>query len=1273
MPSPDDWLTSERLEILAETVEAFEDGALERGRRYANDERVTGLRSTTDEIQACVFGGLAYDVRWKWTEAGWTPSCTCPVAPRCKHAFALACVVLAGGLPTDLLELSWLRDLLPDRLVRRRLERAQTAQESEPEQPPPDDGRTPPASREVAALERLRTCSDWVDRASALADLLRSDRRLAYAAFKAPLSDLAELEDPDIRCFVIARELASRMGTRLPRTLAPFLERPDLKQRYDAQLEDEFDDDDDEPWAGEPGVGESRAADPSLPATHNLRMEFQLEGDPLGEVIVKLQTRLTSERLADVPRTGLQLHQLLARANRRSGVLPDEQHELLAVLLEAKVSPFVNRQDSACMLSGAALVQVLLAVAGTQLATWSDRLPAQLAGPAGVNPGDPPTLDSGMVDVEPVLTSVSGDPRVVLEHRLPEGAVLTPGERLLLRARPGVHGEPTLLLTSGRFWTIRGELPASRSGSGLSALAGGFDPTQNPALLEPLARAFPGFRASLAPYTRVHPAHPTVCLDLGSDDWLQIRAFASATPGWRPGDAVSTDALHFEWTGAGGWVPTEGDPALVAADALRATGPSSGSGPIWLELPEPDRVGPVVSWLESLAAIHGSMPRAEGEQPLAGERDVGSWMRLTPSTIDQLADAWALRPADVTWFGSDTLRKLLTAPEPMLPQLRVAPSGVDWFMVSAEWEAEGAALSDAELALMRNATSRFVRLSSGWVRSDTADARSAGDEALAELGIEAGGEEQRVSVWQLARARPEALAAILGLETGTGQGASEGANAGAPGSASALEGVRVLREKVAAFTGLPQVDLPPGIEGDLRPYQRAGLDFLSHATSLGLGAILADDMGLGKTIQALVWLARLVNLRPEGGPSLVVCPASVLHNWEREAERFAPGLRVLALTAGSERHALRPQIPDHDIVLTNYSLLRRDREELGAIAWRAVILDEAQNIKNPDAAVSRAARSLRAQHKLALTGTPLENRALDLWSIQAFLNPGYLDSRAVFAQRYDGADAPPHARTLLAARLRPVMLRRLKSEVAPELPPRIEKQRECELTPGQRKLYLAELSRARAFMGDLESSGGVKRNKISILAVLTRLRQICCHPALVGGEAALGSGKFTALFELLEPLLAEGHKVLVFSQFVQCLKLVASDMQSRGIGYHMLTGSSRNRGEIVEAFENDPDPAVFLISLKAGGTGLNLTAANYVVLFDPWWNPAVEAQAIDRTHRIGQDQTVIAYRLVAVGTIEERIRELQARKASLARDVLGEGGFAKALTRGDLDFLFSVD
>jgi SNF2 family DNA or RNA helicase len=390
----------------------------------------------------------------------------------------------------------------------------------------------------------------------------------------------------------------------------------------------------------------------------------------------------------------------------------------------------------------------------------------------------------------------------------------------------------------------------------------------------------------------------------------------------------------------------------------------------------------------------------------------------------------------------------------------------------------------------------------------------------------------------------------------------------------------------------------------------------------------------------------------------------------REAERFTPGLRVLLLTSGKTRHALREAIPRHDLVVTTYALLRRDLEAWRGVALRAAILDEAQFIKNPDAAVSRAALELNARHRLALTGTPLENRALDLWSILAFVNPGYLGNRGEFAARYDRADAPPHARALLAAKLRPLLLRRTKQAVAPELPPRIEERRDCELTGEQRQLYLAELQRSRTLLTEVANGpGGVARNKITILAALTRLRQICCHPALAGGRADLGSGKFEALFELLDPILAEGHKVLVFSQFVQCLKLLAAELRGRSIRYHQLTGQTTKREQVVAAFQDDPDPCVFLISLKAGGTGLNLTAASYVVLFDPWWNPAVEAQAIDRTHRIGQDRTVIAYRLLSLGTIEEKIWDLQQRKAKLVSDVLGESGFARALTKDDLAFL----
>jgi SNF2 family DNA or RNA helicase len=393
----------------------------------------------------------------------------------------------------------------------------------------------------------------------------------------------------------------------------------------------------------------------------------------------------------------------------------------------------------------------------------------------------------------------------------------------------------------------------------------------------------------------------------------------------------------------------------------------------------------------------------------------------------------------------------------------------------------------------------------------------------------------------------------------------------------------------------------------------------------------------------------------------------VVHNWAREAARFAPGLRVLVLERGPGRQDLRETLGQHDLLVTNYALLRRDAEEWARVELHAAILDEAQFVKNPDAAVSRAACALRAQNRLALTGTPVENRALDLWSLMAFANPGQLGERKRFVARLEGPNAPPHARAALAARLRPVLLRRTKAAVAPELPPRIEERRDCELTREQRALYLDELRRCRAIA--LDESGGARKQaqrRIEVLAGLTRLRQICCHPALAGGRRGLASGKFEALFELLEPLLAEGHKVLVFSQFVECLKLVGEQLRRRGIRHHVLTGATVRREQVVGAFSADAEPCVFLISLKAGGTGLNLTAASYVILFDPWWNPAVEAQAIDRTHRIGQDRTVVAYRLLTRGTVEEKIFELQERKAALARELIGEEGFRGALTRDDL-------
>ena len=491
----------------------------------------------------------------------------------------------------------------------------------------------------------------------------------------------------------------------------------------------------------------------------------------------------------------------------------------------------------------------------------------------------------------------------------------------------------------------------------------------------------------------------------------------------------------------------------------------------------------------------------------------------------------------------------------------------------------------------------------------------------------------------------------------------------------------MLRKRLANFEGIAPTDLPKGLNAELRPYQKEGFDFLCHLTSLHLGGILADDMGLGKTLQTLSWLAwHKARNGHAHKPALVICPASVLHNWRREAEKFVPHLKVLVLQSGAGRHTMRKLIPQHDIIVTNYALLRRDLEELNKFDFGVLVLDEAQFIKNPTAQVTQSVKQLKADHRVALTGTPLENRLLDLWSICDFIQPGYLGTQEHFHETYDpksGAETEEAislqriARRRLSAKLRPLLLRRLKKQVAKDLPDRIEQRRDCELGEEHRKLYLAELRRSREQVMQAVKEKGLAKSKMHVLAALTRLRQICCHPQLVGSDVA--SGKTETLFELLDTLVAEGQKVLVFSQFVQMLKILETDCAKRGIPTHLLTGETKQRQEVVNAFQADEHGGVFLLSLRAAGTGLNLTNASYVVLYDPWWNPAVEAQAIDRSHRIGQTRTVNAYRLIAPGTVEEKIWDLQQRKAQTIQDVLGEEGFARSLSQTDLEYLFSEE
>ena len=625
--------------------------------------------------------------------------------------------------------------------------------------------------------------------------------------------------------------------------------------------------------------------------------------------------------------------------------------------------------------------------------------------------------------------------------------------------------------------------------------------------------------------------------------------------------------------------------------------------------------------------------------------------------LNTLAYAWPHKPAEAEYLGNPAFQRLFLSPRQLKPRLIVKGSGIDWLSVSAEWEQEGLKLTPADLERLRSSTSRFVKLpDAGWIELDTKAVEEA-HETMADLGLDSlNVTPQRIGLEQAAALDEARLGRFCD-------------------SAEA----RALRERLSKFEGIPEAALPASVKADLRPYQKEGFSFLCHLTEMKLGGILADDMGLGKTLQTLAWLAWLHERNGRHHkPALVICPASVLHNWRREAERFTPHLKVLVLESGAARHNLRKQIPQYDLIVTNYALLRRDLEALQKFSFCTVILDEAQFIKNPTAQVTISVKQLKAAQRLALTGTPLENRLLDLWSITDFVQPGYLGSQDHFTQTYEpkgegdaGLSAQRIARRRLSAKLRPLMLRRLKRQVAKDLPERIEMRRDCELGEEQRKLYLAELRRSRDQVMQAVAEKGLNKSKIHVLAALTRLRQICCHPQLVGNDSI--SGKTDTLFELLELLLAEGQKVLIFSQFVQMLRILETECRQKQIPTHVLTGETKERQAVVQAFQNDTSAAVFLLSLRAAGTGLNLTTASYVVLYDPWWNPAVEAQAIDRSHRIGQTRTVNAYCLIAPGTVEEKIWELQQRKAQTIADVLGEEGFARSLSQTDLEYLFSED
>ena len=631
------------------------------------------------------------------------------------------------------------------------------------------------------------------------------------------------------------------------------------------------------------------------------------------------------------------------------------------------------------------------------------------------------------------------------------------------------------------------------------------------------------------------------------------------------------------------------------------------------------------------------------------DANTASWRCRVGKNFPDRYTAWRESlPPEIQISADADLSTLEAEPVEATVTFEVVDQEIDWFDLKVVINVEGLDLSQDEIRSLVAARGSFVRMDrGGWLRLKM-NLNEEQAEAVSRIGLDPydlSGETHRMHALQLAEPKAKEVFDSAAWERISNQASQ-------------------LKLQV-------RPSQPEGLTVDLRPYQVEGYHFLSYLSSNRFGGILADDMGLGKTIQSLTWI---LHLRSQAGedppPALVVCPKSVLDVWAAEVEKAAPKLRVQVLRNRSELD-MKFVESNVDILVINYAQMRGAAEDLMALEWLAVILDEGQQIKNPDSKAAKAARQLKARNRLVLTGTPIENRLLDVWSLMAFAMPGILGNRKYFRERFDRRkDSQSHTR--LTARLRPFLLRRTKGEVALDLPSKTEEDVFSKLETKQQELYQAELERIQKILLGMENDASLRKNSFVILQGLMRLRQICCHPGLLDPKYAHEeSAKMSALFYLLDQLKEEGHKVLVFSQFVSMLDIIRDRLEDEDRPYSYLTGQTKDRQEVIEDFQTTKDPKVFLLSLKAGGSGLNLTSASYVVLYDPWWNPAVENQAIDRCHRIGQENNVMAYRLLVRDSVEEKIRVLQQQKRAMMTGVLGEEGFASNLKLEDLEFLFN--
>ena len=743
-------------------------------------------------------------------------------------------------------------------------------------------------------------------------------------------------------------------------------------------------------------------------------MAWKIESgfDPL-ETRVQIDLRVNSPKLKEGSRNFFQVRGLCNEAANRPELFTAEDQVLLRwlsdflpLLLTDKnrsASPFLN--DNRSLL--------------TWLTQWGQSGRCQWDGGAAVEFSPlsariVPQIHAGGDGVSSGGRSGSGGSRLDLAFEVVTAAGLRePLEKAHLFLAPKAdHPRPELeLVCVGHcFYRLTERPPRSLLALALKQGVRQVDVAAAGQLLPPLLRRYPHLQQQVKVHLRQVPSKMSFYFHLDEDDALQLRLFAEAREGgrrweWCDDGWSKTQARHADLAGGDDDVCIHlPPPEMVVHEATPADASGAGKSgqdvEIWDDVPAEADTLTALTWLRGFESERGE---------LCGRPDnSGWWVILQPARIGALLQHWKERSAQWHYFANRRFQNLVSGKRRRFPKLKIQSTGIDWFSVQAEWEDETVAMTEGDWAKLHQNDDPYVKLANGtWMEREEAAAMAQAVTALAEIGVQVGAGEQQVGAWQMSGAQQQAWKTLETL-----------------GDNEADTVIRQLRQAVTDFKGLPEIDLPRELRAELRPYQKTGLHFLAYASRFRLGALLADDMGLGKTVQALAWLQ---HMREEKGPapSLVICPASVVFNWEREARQFTPGQKVLLLTAGEHRHTLRKEIPGHDLVVTNYALLRRDLAALQKFSFRAIILDEAQNIKNPESMVARAAKALQAEHKLALTGTPLENRLLDLWSIMEFVHPGYLPERGKFLEQYDRGASQP-ARALLSSRMRPVMLRRLK-------------------------------------------------------------------------------------------------------------------------------------------------------------------------------------------------------------------------------------------------------